>query len=36
VGVLLAHRYTHTFDKAMEAIFQEAIKAVKEEVERLI
>jgi hypothetical protein len=32
----MAHFYTNTFDKAMEAIFQEAIKAAKEEVESLI
>jgi hypothetical protein len=30
------HFYTNIFDKAREAIFQEAIKAAKEEVESLI
>jgi hypothetical protein len=28
----MVHFYTNTFDKAREAIFQEAIKAAKEEV----
>jgi hypothetical protein len=32
----MAHFYTNIFDKAREAIFQEAIKAAKEEVESLI
>ncbi len=36
VADLTAHVYTNTFDKAREAIFQEAIKAAKEEVESLI
>jgi len=36
VADLTAHFYTNTFDKAREAIFQEAIKAAKEEVESLI
>ena len=36
VANLMAHFYTNTFDKAREAIFQEAIKAAKEEVESLI
>jgi hypothetical protein len=36
VADLTAHFYTSTFDKAREAIFQEAIKATKEEVESLI
>jgi hypothetical protein len=36
VADLMAHSYTNTFDKAREAIFQEAIKAAKEEVESLI
>ena len=36
VADLMAHFYTNTFDKAREAIFQEAIKAAKEEVESLI
>ncbi len=31
-----AHFHTNTFDKAREAIFQEAINAAKEEVESLI
>jgi hypothetical protein len=35
VADLTAHSYTNTFDKAREAIFQEAIKAAKEEVESL-
>jgi hypothetical protein len=33
---LTAHFYTNTFDKARVAIFQEAIKVAKEEVESLI
>jgi hypothetical protein len=33
---LMAHFYTNTFDEAREAIFQEAIKVAKEEVESLI
>jgi hypothetical protein len=33
---LTAHFYTNTFDEAREAIFQEAIKAAKEEAESLI
>jgi hypothetical protein len=33
---LTAHFYTNNFDKAREAIFQEAIKAAKKEVESLI
>ncbi len=36
VADLTTHFYTNTFDKAREAIFQEAIKAAKEEVESLI
>jgi hypothetical protein len=36
VADLRAHFYTNTFDKAREAIFQEAIKAAKEGVESLI
>jgi hypothetical protein len=36
VADLMANFYIHTFDKAREAIFQEAIKAAKEEVESLI
>ena len=36
VADLTAHFYTNTFDKAREAIFQEAIKVAKEEVESLI
>jgi hypothetical protein len=36
VADLTAHFYTNTFDEAREAIFQEAIKAAKEEVESLI
>jgi hypothetical protein len=36
VADLMAHFHTNTFDKAREAIFQEAIKAAKEEVESLI
>ncbi len=36
VADLMAHFYINTFDKAREAIFQEAIKAAKEEVESLI
>ncbi len=32
----MTHFYTNTFDKAREAIFQESIKAAKEEVESLI
>jgi hypothetical protein len=36
VADLTAHFSTNTFDKAREAIFQEAIKAAKEEVESLI
>jgi hypothetical protein len=36
VADLTAHFYTNTFDQAREAIVQEAIKAAKEEVERLI
>ncbi len=36
VADLMAHFYTNTFDKAREAILQEAIKVAKEEVERLI
>ncbi len=36
VADLMAHFYTNTFDKAREAIFQEAIKVAKEEVESLI
>ncbi len=36
VADLMAHFYTNTFDKAREAIFQEAIKAAKEEVESLV
>ncbi len=36
VALLMAHFYTNTFDEAREAIFQEAIKAAKEEVESLI
>jgi hypothetical protein len=36
VADLTVHFYTNTFDKAREAIFQEAIKAAKEEVESLI
>ncbi len=36
VADLTAHFYTNTFDKEREAIFQEAIKAAKEEVECLI
>jgi hypothetical protein len=33
---LMVHFYTNTFDKAREAIFQEAIKVAEEEVESLI
>ncbi len=33
---LMAHFYTNTFGEAREAIFQEAVKAAKEEVESLI
>ena len=33
---LVVHFYTNTFNKAREAIFQEAIKMAKEEVESLI
>ncbi len=36
VADLAAHFYANTFDKAREAIFQEAIKEAKEEVESLI
>jgi hypothetical protein len=36
VADLMAQFYTNTFDKAREAIFQEAIKAAREEVESLI
>jgi hypothetical protein len=36
VADLTVHFYTNTFDKAKEAIFQEAIKAAKEEMESLI
>jgi hypothetical protein len=36
VADLTAHFYTNTFDKAREAILQEAIKAAKEEMESLI
>jgi hypothetical protein len=36
VADLTVHFYTNTFDKAREAIFQEAIKVAKEEVESLI
>jgi hypothetical protein len=36
VADLVVHFYTNTIDKAREAIFQEAIKAAKEEVEGLI
>jgi hypothetical protein len=36
VADLMVHFYTNTFDEAREAIFQEAIKAAKEEVESLI
>jgi hypothetical protein len=36
VADLMMHFYTNTFDKAREAIFQEAIKVAKEEVESLI
>jgi hypothetical protein len=36
VADLMAHFYTNTYDKAREAIFQEAIKAAKEEMESLI
>jgi hypothetical protein len=36
VADLTAHFYTNTFDKAREAIFQEAIKAAKEKLESLI
>jgi hypothetical protein len=36
IADLTAHLYTNTFDKAKEAIFQETIKAAKEEVKRLI
>ncbi len=36
VADLTMHVYTNTFDKAREAIFQEAIKATKEEVKSLI
>jgi hypothetical protein len=36
VADLMAHFYTNTFEEAREAIFQEAIKAAKEEVESLI
>ncbi len=36
VADLTAHFYTNTFDKARKAIFQEAIKVAKEEVESLI
>jgi hypothetical protein len=33
---MMAHFSTNTFDEAREAIFQEAIKAAKEEVKSLI
>ncbi len=36
VADLMAHFYTNTFDKAREAIFQEAIKVANKEVESLI
>jgi hypothetical protein len=36
VADLTVHFYANTFDRAREAIFQEAIKAAKEEVESLI
>jgi hypothetical protein len=36
IADLMAHFYTNTFGKEMEAIFQEAIKVAKEEVESLI
>jgi hypothetical protein len=36
VADMMAHFYTNTFDKAREAIFQEAIKVAEEEVESLI
>jgi hypothetical protein len=36
VADMTAHFYTNTFDEAREKIFQEAIKAAKEEVESLI
>jgi hypothetical protein len=36
VADLMAHFYINTFDEAREAIFQEAIKVAKEEVESLI
>jgi hypothetical protein len=36
VADLMVQFYANTFDKAREAIFQEAIKVAKEEVERLI
>ncbi len=36
VADLMVHFYTNTFDEAREAIFQEAIKVAKEEVESLI
>jgi hypothetical protein len=36
VADLMAHFHTNTFDETREAIFQEAIKAAKEEVEILI
>jgi hypothetical protein len=36
VADLTAHFYTNTFDKAREAIFQEALKAAEEEVKSLI
>jgi hypothetical protein len=36
VADLMVHFYTNIFDKAREAIFQEAIKAAIKEVESLI
>jgi hypothetical protein len=36
VADLTAHFYTQSFDEAREAIFQEAVKVAKEEVESLI
>jgi hypothetical protein len=36
VADLTMHFYTNIFDKAREAIFQEAIEVAKEEVESLI
>jgi hypothetical protein len=36
VADLMTYFYTNTFDKARGEIFQEAIKAAKEEVESLI